>query len=526
MRTPSRTLLLLGVFAFAACDNNPAGPGAPAEIQVVSGQDQQGTVGQALVQPLVAKVVDDDGDPVSGQLVNFVVTRGGGTVLAAFALTNAQGVAQNAWTLGTVADSQRVEARAVDASGAPLPAATFRALAQAGAAASVTAGQAQVSGAPGAALDSVGALVKDAFGNPVAGAAVAWTVASGGGSVSPATSATDAQGVARTRWTLGANLGTQTLQAAIGGSTATFTATPALGAGVTLAIVSGDGQTGTVAAELAAPLVVEVRQNGVPVQGVQVQWSTPFSNGDVTPATSVTDVQGRASARWTLPQQAGNRVAVAQVPGPGLAVGFDATAAAGAPVRVFANSLPPGYSQPVGATISVAFGVADAYGNGVPGATLNVAATPSGSANPASATTGADGFAYTSWSLPTTPMDAARLTASAPGLAGSPSYTVIVKQGPSVSLRITPDVRTVAPNADAPFDAIVSDAYGNQVRTYNSADCGVVIWSTSQPAHIQHIVGQLARLGPIVIIHSEVSTTVTARCQSLDLTDTAQVVIQ
>jgi plastocyanin len=62
----------------------------------------------------------------------------------------------------------------------------------------------------------------------VAGANVTWTVASGGGTVNPATGTTDASGQASTNWTLGANAGAQMVTAAVGGATGspiTFTAT-------------------------------------------------------------------------------------------------------------------------------------------------------------------------------------------------------------------------------------------------------------------------------------------------------------
>jgi hypothetical protein len=50
---------------------------------------------------------------------------------------------------------------------------------------------------------------------PVAGAVVEFTVTSGGGSVTPASAATDASGLARVRWTPGSALGTQTVDATL-----------------------------------------------------------------------------------------------------------------------------------------------------------------------------------------------------------------------------------------------------------------------------------------------------------------------
>jgi CHRD domain len=76
--------------------------------------------------------------------------------------------------------------------------------------------------------DSVAAFVANDRGNGVSGATVTWAVTSGGGSVSPATSVTNAQGIARTRWTLGSGAtGENQLTATVDGvaAPATFTAT-------------------------------------------------------------------------------------------------------------------------------------------------------------------------------------------------------------------------------------------------------------------------------------------------------------
>src|SRR3989454_4789121 len=114
----SALLLLSAGLLVYACEKQaaaPLQPSAPVSVQVVSGDLQSGPPGKELPNPLVVKVVDANGLPQSGQLVNFRVTSGGGSVFAGAALTSLSGIAQERWTLGTnPADSQRVEARAVD----------------------------------------------------------------------------------------------------------------------------------------------------------------------------------------------------------------------------------------------------------------------------------------------------------------------------------------------------------------------------------------------------------------------------
>src|SRR3954471_7624391 len=110
-----RVLLAGAVAALAACaDSTGAKVGAAAHLDVLSGNTQTAPVGTELPQPLVVKVTDDKGHVVKGQVVNFVVTAGGGHVFAGTAITNDDGLAQERWTLGGVAGPQQLEARAVD----------------------------------------------------------------------------------------------------------------------------------------------------------------------------------------------------------------------------------------------------------------------------------------------------------------------------------------------------------------------------------------------------------------------------
>lgn len=74
---------------------------------------------------------------LSGQVVTFHVVKGGGSVFAGAATTNAAGEAREVWTLGTSAGDQEIEVRAVDqATGEPLVYAKLTAKALPGPAAS------------------------------------------------------------------------------------------------------------------------------------------------------------------------------------------------------------------------------------------------------------------------------------------------------------------------------------------------------------------------------------------------------
>jgi len=117
--------LLVLASCVAPVDTNQAA--GPLSLSVVSGNNQTGPPGTELPAPIVALVEDSRGHAVKGQIVNFVVVSGGGSVFAGAAITSADGIVQERWTLG-FSGPQQVEARAVDnATGAKITFATFTA---------------------------------------------------------------------------------------------------------------------------------------------------------------------------------------------------------------------------------------------------------------------------------------------------------------------------------------------------------------------------------------------------------------
>ena len=225
-------LLPLSLILWACSDSTtPSLPHPPAALIVVSGDLQFAVVGTELSAPLVARVVDSSNTPIKGQLVNFRVTAGNGSVFAGAAITNDSGVVQERWTLGTrTADSQHVEARAVDNNtGAPLVFAIFRATALAAAPDSITkvAGDSQLSALGAPQPDSLAVKVMDQYGNPVPFDSVTWTAVSG--SLSPSRTLTDVSGIAKALWTLDSTRSVDTATAALVGRplTTRFVATGA-----------------------------------------------------------------------------------------------------------------------------------------------------------------------------------------------------------------------------------------------------------------------------------------------------------
>jgi uncharacterized protein YjdB len=151
-----------------------------SQLDIVSGNTQVGEPGKMLPAPLVVRVTNSSGTPVSGHIVNFRVTSGGGKVFAGAAISDANGLAKERWTLGTnVGAAQRVEARAVDANGNPVVYATFTATF--GTPTEPPAPVATVSVTPSADTVNVGATtqltatLRDSNGDVLTGRAISWT---------------------------------------------------------------------------------------------------------------------------------------------------------------------------------------------------------------------------------------------------------------------------------------------------------------------------------------------------------------
>lgn len=229
--------------ATAATFTATARENGASSLITVSGGGQTGVVTSTLPQPLVVRMLDAQNAPVVGATVSFSAS-GSGMLTPSSATTNANGEASTSWRLGTVAGTQ-----SVTASASGVPSASFSATATAGAASqlSIASGNDQVGGATQALPLPVVMMVTDAWGNAVAGTTVTFAVTSGGGSIAPATTTTDAAGRAAGNWTLGATIGAQgatATVAGIGNAILTATATPPIH-GLTHRVVDAEHNAAT-----------------------------------------------------------------------------------------------------------------------------------------------------------------------------------------------------------------------------------------------------------------------------------------
>lgn len=239
-----------------------------------------------------------------------------------------------------------------------------------------------------------------------------------------------------------------------------------------IAVVRGNGQTGTVGALLADSVIVRVTDaGGRPVEDQPVTFSVTAGGGTVAPLTANTNADGRAGVRWTLGTTAGAQTGQAKVTGSGapanLVTVFSATAnPAGAAtiVRVGGNSQTATAGSAL--TDSLVVRVADAASNPVAGVGVNWTVTGGGTVSAPTVATGADGRAAVKWTLGPT-AGAQTATAGAAGLVGSPivfDATAVVGTAGKLTITQQPSSSTQSgvPFAQQPRIQL-RDANGNAV---------------------------------------------------------------
>lgn len=190
-------------------------------------------------------------------------------------------------------------------------------------------------------------------------------------------------------------------------------------------------------------LSVLLKDNGVVKQGTNVVWTTPSGGGVTTPST--TDVNGVATATWTLGHTAGAQTATANVTNAaGSPVLFNTTALPDAPSRVVptAASNGNGQSKPITRVLAaLRVQVADQFNNPVALAGKQVDWTVSGSAafgtvNPTSSTSDATGLATTTLTLGTT-VGPVTVTANVVGFLPDAIFSETARALPPASAGVT-----------------------------------------------------------------------------------------
>ena len=375
------------------------------------------------------------------------------------------------WVLGDTAEVQTAQAAVGGLAGSPV---AFSATATHGNAKiiAVNAGNGQTATVNNAVLTAPSVAVTDAYGNPVSGVTVTFASSVRSGTVTGATPATLASGIATVgSWTLGTTAGPDTMTATVGGLTGSpvlFIATGTGGSATNIARLGPAAQSDTIGATLGVLDSVKVTDTfGNPISGVTVTWAAGGA-GSLTPTAPTTNAQGIATATRVL--------------GNGAAVVTDtakATGLTGSPVT-FTVTTNPGHAATIAlnggdaqtdtaaATLPTAYTVliTDRVGNVVSGTTVTWGVTGGGSITPSSIS-GVNGVATATRVLGTT-AGAQGATATAAGLTGSPiSFSATATAGAAKAISVVAgsngQTATISTAVGSPPSAKVVDQFGNAV---------------------------------------------------------------
>jgi hypothetical protein len=222
LAAPAATLALFG------CGGGdlvlPGGNEQP-QVQVVQGNDQQGSPGQP-VNPLLVRAVDPSGNGIPNRTVLWVVKTGGGTVTPTSGTTDADGFATATWTLGPSPGENTVDAQVPG-----IDTVTFTATATTsdtngggggGGGGTPNAQRSSLSADPksivvGSGTSTITVRVRDDNGDPVEGATVVLQATGGGNTLTQPSGPTGADGIA-TGTLQSTDAGTKVVSATVNGS--------------------------------------------------------------------------------------------------------------------------------------------------------------------------------------------------------------------------------------------------------------------------------------------------------------------
>ena len=421
--------------------------GNPVSLTKDAGDNVTVQAGAQVVHSVVTK--DARGNVRNGVTIDWAVATGGGSIAPAQNVTSGNGTASATRTLGTSVGTQTSTATAPALPGSPIVTFTTTTTAPSGTTIAVSAGDNQAGEVSQPLTDSLAVIIRDASSNPLSGLTVTWAAGSGGGSVSPGTSVTGANGVARTLRTLGSAVGPHTTTAAASGiGQVSFNSAARIQGASTIADATVGPLADTVLASKTLSVIAK-NENDQPVQGVVVNWSAT-GGGAVSTPSQATGADGKSSVQFTYGSTPGTQNAEASVTGlPGSPVSFILTAGAGNPTaisKVSGDNLTANVSTQVEHRVLVS----DAYGNPRAGVTIDWAAASGGGAiAPLQNTTGADGTAQATRTLSGSP-GSHTATATAAAIASTNQVTF------TTNAIVPPTIVQVFNNSFSPANAMVS----------------------------------------------------------------------
>lgn len=377
-------LMLLGLAGCSGENLLLPSAGQPANISVVSGDGQTGTVGQPLDSAIVVGVTDPENRPVEGIEIVFLVPAGAGIAPNDTVVTGPDGRATVTYTLGTASGDQTVEARAkpVVPSSSLTTSFTAKAMPEAAVALIIAGGDGQQGEVATALAESLAVRAVDRFGNGVEGVEVSWKAE--GGSVSAAKVTTGADGRSAVERTLGDKPGSFETRAAVSGlegSPVAFTATAVAAPSPALVLVTQPSS----AALAGVPFAQQ------PELQLQDRFGASLNQADVRVTASILDGSGSLGGGNSARSDANGRVrfenlSIRGEPGSRTlifaAAGF--TPVTSNPVVASAGPPAPGRSSATvpdgtaGNPTSISIHLADEFGTRVEGAASSITVAVTG----------------------------------------------------------------------------------------------------------------------------------------------------
>ena len=444
--------------------------GQPAQVAMVGGDGQTGTILTSLPESLVVQVTDRFGNPLNGIQVTWTPDAGG-SVNPPTSQTGTNGRASTDRVLGSEPGTYHTTATA-----AGLPdGVTFTTTAVAASLAMET--QPSATAESGVPLQQQPVLrLQDLDGNPLARPDVAVTVqiASGQGTLSGTTTRpSDADGrVTFTDLAIVGGPGARTLIFAASGYASAVSSPIGLGIGppASMAVVAGDQQTAPAGTAVpVAPTVVLRDAAGTPVPGVPVRFTVTAGGGSVSGGETTTGADGTAAVgAWTLGPGTGSNTLSAGTDAPGVSgnpVTFSATSVAG-PVSATRSRLelaPETIAASTGSAAStVTVTALDGAGNPLAGLAVTLAASGDGVTlvQPSVPT---DASGVTTGTISASVAGDHVVSATVAGTALSVTATLTVTAGPPVPANSS----AIVPNGVAGTPTVMTvrlvDALGNPV---------------------------------------------------------------
>jgi hypothetical protein len=273
------------------------------EVNAVTGGGQTGYAGTTLPIPITVKATNPyTGAPIPGVTVTFGDAGKKGTFSNPTAVTDSNGQASSTYKLPNLPQTLTLTVSSPGYSSA-----TFTEQDNVGpvAALSVVSGSKQV-GTVGTTLPlPIVVRAKDAVGNVVPGATVAFADGTGG-TFSPNPAITDSTGQVATSYTLPTVAKSLTVTASVGSVKTTCAEQSNAGPATAMTIVQGNNQTAHVNTKLAKALIVSITdqyQNGIP--GLTVTFTDNGAGGTFSTTAPITNNHGQASVTYTTPANTG-----------------------------------------------------------------------------------------------------------------------------------------------------------------------------------------------------------------------------